>query len=754
MGLVTPHFIDERLNSFLSEQNAGESDRIMAVVSSFLPDAQCQSNWFVLTKERLLIVAEMNGKYEILFSYILKDLKEVRSQALKGGGVIIVESNDVKQEVFRYPNSQGALFGSICDCIKGFLNNGQALTFEDTLKVVMKEELNKFCSKCHRPKLSDIKACPFCIDRKKVVFRILSYAKPFSGQLIIVVVLLAFSTLLQLLPAIITGKIVDKVLAQGQVDLLVPLLLALGGSMIIRTALGIVHARISVDIGANVTNVVRKETFDHLQKLGLNFFDKQNTGSLMSRVSHDSQSLQGFLSEGIQYTVHNFFLIFFIGITLIYLNPVLGCLILLPTPFVVLISKLSWRKLFSDFRQYSDSASNLTAFLSDSLNGIREVKTSGQEVRMQKRFAFWSDESRDKIVKAEKTLQSLIPLLNLIIQSSLIFVWYFGSKDVLFAQQNNPSDFSIGDLVAMIGLMGILFGPLQLLTRLNDWMTRAITAADRIFEILDVEPDVKNQEDAQNTKRLVGKVVFDNVVFGYEKHKPVIKTLSLDVKPGEMIGLVGKSGVGKSTIMKLLMRLYEVNDGSITIDGRNIKEYSIETLRENISVVMQDSFLFNRSIADNISFGHPEATRKEIILASIQANAHEFIMKSSHGYDTMVGERGLRMSGGERQRIAIARALLGDPRILILDEATSAVDTETEQKIQNALQHLIKGRTTFAIAHRLSTLRNADRLFVIEDGVVVESGSHDELVKKEDGIYKKLVTIQTDWAKKVFIGGD
>jgi len=300
--------------------------------------------------------------------------------------------------------------------------------------------------------------------------------------------------------------------------------------------------------------------------------------------------------------------------------------------------------------------------------------------------------------------------------------------------------------------MGLMFGPLQLLTRLNDWLARSLTAAERIFELLDTQPDIVDAPDAQKMADPKGKIELNDIVFGYEKHKPVVKGISFTVNPGEMIGLVGRSGSGKSTLIKLIMRFYDVDAGAIVIDGVDIRQLKHDDFHRRVAVVLQDSFLFNGSIAENIAFARSDATQAQIVQAAVAANAHEFIMRLPNGYDSQVGERGAKLSGGERQRIAIARALVTDPKILILDEATSSVDTETEQKIQQALERLVKGRTTIAIAHRLSTLRYANRLLVLEDGKMKETGTHDELMNKEDGVYRKLVNIQTEWARTITVG--
>jgi ATP-binding cassette subfamily B protein len=372
----------------------------------------------------------------------------------------------------------------------------------------------------------------------------------------------------------------------------------------------------------------------------------------------------------------------------------------------------------------------------DSISGIRVVKAFTQEPQEVKRFGEKSHETYVITAIADSTWATSYPLISFITMTSTFLVWYFGGLRVI------DKTLSLGTLMAFFTYLGMFYSPLQMLTRMTDYVNRAFTAAQRLFEITDADQEIYEDPNAKSLDELRGKFKFDNVHFGYVKDKPVIKGMDVEVKPGEMIGLVGRSGVGKTTMINLVCRFYDVDDGAILLDEVDIKKIKLRDLRRNIGIVPQESFLFNGTVSDNIAYAKPGATREEIIQSAIAANAHGFIMRFPDGYDTLVGERGSRVSGGEKQRIAIARAILHDPKILILDEATSLVDTQTESLIQEALTNLVKGRTTFAIAHRLSTLKNADRLLVIADGKKAEFGTHDELIEKK-GVYYKLVEMQT-----------
>jgi ATP-binding cassette subfamily B protein len=414
---------------------------------------------------------------------------------------------------------------------------------------------------------------------------------------------------------------------------------------------------------------------------------------------------------------------------------VLTLYILLPVPPIVLGTLLIWHHLMRDWSRLSTKWSQLFIDLSESISGIRIVKAFSQEQRERIRFDRRNAELLQATANRERRWFTFFTVARFAISFGAFFVWYMGGRQVLSAE------LTLGELVAIITYLWMLYWPLQWFWMIHNSMTQAFAGAERIFEILDTPSEAFEDPDALPMPQIAGRVTFRRVTFGYDRSKPVLHEIDLDAAPGEMIGLVGKSGAGKTTMMNLLCRFYDVDQGSIEVDGVDIRQIRLQDLRDQLGVVLQEPFLFSGTIAENISYGKPGASFGEIVQAAKAANAHRFILAKPDGYDTEVGERGNTLSGGERQRIAIARAILRDPKILILDEATSSVDTQSEQLIQEAIGRFAKNRTIFVIAHRLSTLRHADQLVVLEEGQVAEVGTYDELMRRR-GVFYDLVQRQ------------
>jgi ATP-binding cassette subfamily B protein len=428
-----------------------------------------------------------------------------------------------------------------------------------------------------------------------------------------------------------------------------------------------------------------------------------------------------------------------IGAVLFVMNWKLTLLVLIPVPIVLILSHLYWPRIVSLWHRYWHFRSRLGGAVSDTLSGLRVVKAFAREAEESQRFGEKSHDVQLADTAAEQTWTTFFPILWFVASAGSLLVWYVGGRDVL------GGTVTLGTLMTFIAYLAMFYGPLQYLSRIADYLARSLTSAERVFEVLDSVSELKEAEDAVELPRIRGHVEFRGVTFGYEAHKPVLKNITLEVREGEMIGLVGHSGAGKSTTINLLCRFYDVNQGEVRIDGVDIRVLRQRDLRSQLGVVLQDTFLFNGTILENIRYAKPDASLEDVMAAAKAANAHDFIVQKADGYDTRVGERGQSLSAGERQRVSIARAILHNPRILILDEATASVDTETEKQIQEAIARLIAGRTTFAIAHRLSTLRNANRIVVLKKGEIVEAGTHEELLAKE-GEFHKLVTMQREMA--------
>ncbi len=735
-------------------------DRVLQLKTDLDANGKYGERYLVATKEKLVVV-ENNGSAKIEREYPLDDIASVESKGLSGASTLEIrlktKSGERAIEILRGSGSKARELSHVARQLEHLRDHGTLPDERDDSKWKRRE-----CPKCGRALPWDSDVCSFCVDRLSALKRLYGYMLPYKKLAIASMALNIGSVALSFVPNIATKALVDRVFPpavqagssaavaasqNGESRLILAQLIAAIVFAALLTSIGaIIRARVAAYLGAHVLHDVRSQLYAHLQRLSVSYYDKREVGAVMSRVQNDVGALQNFLLDTAENTIISTLTIICVVTILFFNSPVLAVLVLLPTPFVVIGTQRYWRGLIKLWRRVWHQNSSLGAGLADALGGVRVVRAFGAEDREVNRFSTRSATLRDATMNVESRAASFYPVMGFVMGLGFPIVWFFGGNMVL------NGGLSFGTLILFIGLLGRLYEPIQQLTRQTNAITRSMTAAERVFEVLDTDPEVKETRNPVELKSLRGEVEFDHVSFGYEKHRPVLNNVSLHVQPGEMIGLVGHSGAGKSTLINLLLRFYDVTDGSLKIDGVDIRDLKRDDLRSHVGVVLQESYLFHGSIYDNIAYGRPEAPPSEVLEAARAAHAHDFIVGFPDGYDTLVGERGTRLSGGERQRIAIARAILHSPKILILDEATASVDTQTEQSIQNALGNLTKGRTTFAIAHRLSTLRNASRLVVIDAGKIAEIGTHDELMERR-GVFYRLVQAQQSMNEIVHIAG-
>ena len=710
-------------------------------------------HWLAITAKQVFSFALDPDGAHVVADLPVADMKSARVDARVGSAFFQVETARGWVQVVRFSNAEANKFTKAASKLRGMLNGTPlVVTAADDADI-------RRCLKCGRMLPDGTSSCPRCISKRHVFGRFFRLMVPYWSQSIVALILLGLSIALNLVPPKLTQTLLDNVFGQeplpkwfawmshqlkahSQVHWLFVLVLALALTQVGQIIVGILKGRLSTTIGNRITYDMRLRLYQHLQSLSVRYYDKNQVGSLMTRVAHDVEELQGFIWQLTNGFLYNILIIVGVLVVLFTMDAMLALFVLIPVPFVLGSTYVFWVYILPKHYRYWDSRSKIANVLFAALSGVRVVKSFAQEPKEFTRVRSYCDRLRGARIGLDMASTTFYPIAGFVFSAGGLIVWYVGGCQIL---SPGHEQMTVGKLIAFLGYLGMFYGPLNTLMSLSQWLASFTTQANRIFEVLDTEPEIKEAPDAKAID-MRGGIRFSNVHFGYDPHNPVLKGIDVEIKPGEMIGIVGHSGSGKTSFVNLLCRFYDPTEGSITIDGVDLRKIKSTSLSGQIGLVLQEPQLFAGTIQENIAYGRPAATLEEVFEAAKAANAHDFIIRMSDSYDTRLGERGSGLSGGERQRISIARALLFNPRILILDEATSSVDTVTEREIQKALDALTKGRTTIAIAHRLSTLRNSDRIFVFEEGRIVEMGTHEELVARQ-GIYYKMVQIQTQLTK-------
>lgn len=596
------------------------------------------------------------------------------------------------------------------------------------------------CPKCGIS-LNGETICPFCADKTgifvKLIKRLAPHKKLFILSFISTVILYCFDVITPMIQRIF----IDEIIVPKNEDW--NLFGILSASMIsislINFVLMFIMEKCNIRISSAYGRDLRRDIFNKTQELSTNSINRRTAGELINRVSSDAARIQDFVTrEGKEMIFQTLSLISLV-IIMLFTNWKLALIVIIPLPIAFFVTSQVFKHISMRYGRVWRHECASSDLIHDIIHGIRVVKSYGNEDTEIERFGEATKKMVTSTRKADTFWYIAMPPIRYIISIGEFAALYFGGSMVLGAE------IQLGELVQFTSYVYMLYGPVQWLVQLPRVLSQTMVSANKVYEVLDEETDVKDRDSAQ-TINIKGDIDFEHVFFGYKAYNPVLKDISCSIKAGEMIGIVGHSGVGKSTFINLLMRLYDPTSGSIKVDGIDLRDITQNSLRSQVGVVLQETFLFNGTIFENLIYAKPDATFEEIVEAAKIANAHDFIVKLPDGYNTYVGERGYNLSGGERQRVAIARAILHNPKILILDEATASLDTQTEKQIQEALNRLIKGRTTIAIAHRLSTLSNADRLIVLDKGRVSEIGSHSELMKNK-GVYYSLVMAQRQTAR-------
>ena len=734
------------------EKLIGDGEKILFVIVGDLNlKGKYEETALIFTRNFLI---SYNGEgSEKRFEY--SEMKDVKAKRMYGNATLSAVMPDGQREViFRYTYSVAAL----CDASALFINHineGADFGEENAIMHVTFERALCVCPKCGRNLLHPGAECIKCRSKLKVLKRLVKYITPQYKPLVISVVLSLVTTVMSLVPPTITGFIVDVVFGGKEKSsigilnliadvvggnpskLLTAMILCLLLTYILQYGIGTIRAYLMRIVGNKMVTALRNDIYRKAQHLPMKFYDKTSTGAVINRIASDSNTLQQFMLRITQEAIVHFFQLIGIVIIMLTLNPVLTVLSLIPVVFIVIVTRIFSKKIRPYYRRIWRRWSAVFSNLSNTIPCIRVVKSFSGESRSSEKFEECNNDWLQVDLKLGKLVTAFPQIVAFLVTCGSLIIWGIGGSKVIMGEEG----FSAGLIVAFISYASMFYNPVTFFANLSDSFQGAMASTEKILDILEAEPETHAQSHIVPDE-IKGKIEFLHVGFSFDRSKKVLDDVTFTIEPGEIVGIVGTTGSGKSTLINLLMRFYDGYSGEILVDGHNIKNFELSAYRDRIGFVQQEPMMFSDTIYNNIVYSNPAATVEQVIHAADVANAHGFIARQPDAYDTVLGERGVGVSGGEKQRISIARAVLKDPSIMIFDEATAAVDSETEHLIQEAIDRLIAGRTTLMIAHRLSTLKKANRIIVVDNGKIIENGTPEELMALK-GKYYKLVQIQS-----------
>lgn len=727
--------VPELLEKIIGQHIGAGNYALIAVVSDLGLNGKYGSAASVFTSDSVIAADPHHEDGCIVMKY--SEIDELTVKRMFGNAVLRAKKHDGSfVNLMRFTYS----VADLCDACSNFVekvNEGEDI--DEQLEIVRHtfSKLRCFCPKCGRKLEKPDAPCLNCQGKGKMISVFFKYVKPQLPRLAACLFLSIATTALSLVPPYITGIMVDDVIPDKNIRMLTTVILYLLGSYALQYFLGAIRAYVLRVAGASIIVDLKKDVYKKAQYLPMSYYDKTTTGSVINRVNGDTSVLQNFMLIITQDAVVQFFMLIGLVIIMMVMDWKLTLISLAPVPVVVALGKLFGKRIAPMYRRLWRRGTALYSILCDTIPGIRVIKAFTNEQSVIDRFSRNTDDWLKEDKRAGKTASIFPNLMTFLITCGTVLIWFIGGRWVI----NDDSALTLGLLVAFVSYASMFYTPVNFFANLNNTYQNALASAEKILDILRAEPE-ENFGAGKKLKRIDGKIEFRNVNFAFDRSKKALDNINLTINPGDIVGIVGTTGSGKTTLINLIMRYYSDYDGEILVDDVNIRDIDIDFYRSQIGYVQQEPVMFKDTIFNNIAYNNNNIPVEAVINAADIANAHPFIAKLPEGYDTLIGERGIGLSGGERQRLSIARAVLKNPSIMILDEATAAVDSETESLIQEAIERLIRGRTTIMIAHRLSTLRKANKIVVVDKGKIIECGTPEELMALK-GKYYKLIQIQS-----------